>query len=75
MCRCAKDCGLGGDSVMLRCFCLQNDETAFLIDAVIAVVFAEQLDEFRTAQVARQFHEEASTSSRTRWRRTRAGLG
>ena len=63
-----------GDSVMLRRFRLENDVAAFLIYAVISVILAEQLDEFRTAQVTWQFHEEARTSSRTRCRRKRAGF-
>src|SRR5712675_812213 len=61
--------------VMARGIRLENYMAALLIDAAIAVMFAEQLDQLRAAQVARQFHAPASNSSRTKCRRTAAGLG
>jgi hypothetical protein len=54
------------DAVMSRLFRLQEDVAAFLINSAVAVVFAQQFDQFRTAQVARQLHQQTSTSSRTR---------
>jgi hypothetical protein len=54
---------------------LQNDMTAFLMKLVVTVMFAKQLDQLRTAKVARQLHAPARSSSRTRCRRTAAGLG
>jgi hypothetical protein len=39
------------------------------------MVLAKQLDQLRAAQVTRQFHAFARSSSRTKCRRTAAGLG
>jgi hypothetical protein len=41
----------------------------------VAVMFAEQPDQLGATQIARQFHVPARSSSRTRCRRTAAGLG
>ncbi len=62
-------------TVMARCVSFENDVAAFLIDPPVAVMFAEELDQLGTAQVTRQFHATAKSSSRTRCSRTVAGLG
>ena len=54
---------------------LQNDVAADLIDAAVAKLFAEQLDQLRAAEVAGEFHAMASNSSRTRCRRIAVGPG
>ena len=61
--------------VMTRGIRFQNHMAAFLIDPAVAVMFAEQLDLLRAAQIAREFHAPARSSSRTRCSRTAAGLG
>ena len=54
---------------------LKNHMAALLIHAMITIMFAEQFDQLSAAQVTRQFHPHASSSSRTRCKRTAAGLG
>lgn len=58
-----------------RHFCLEDNMATFLIDAPISVMLAKQFDQLRAAQIAWQFHSQASTSSRTKCNRTRVGLG
>ena len=62
-------------SVVTRQISFQNHVAAFLIDAAVTVMFAEELDQLRAAQIARQFPAPARSSSRTRCSRTAAGLG
>ena len=64
-----------GDSMLSELTRFENDVDAFLIHAPIAEMLAEELDQFRPAQITRQLHATASTSSRTRCRRMDAGLG
>jgi hypothetical protein len=52
--------------MVLRLICFQDDVATDLIDAAIAVVFAEHRGEMRTAHISRQLHARAKTSSRTK---------
>ena len=61
--------------VMSRRLRFKNDVAAFLIDTPVTVMFAEQFDQLRPAQVAGELHVQAKSSSRTKCRRTAAGLG
>jgi len=45
---------------------LQHDVAALLVDDPVAPMSAKDLDEFVAAQIARELHRLASTSSRTR---------
>lgn len=52
---------------------LQNDMAANLMHPLVGLVSAEVQDQFFAAEVARQLHATASTSSRTRRSRIDAG--
>ncbi len=52
---------------------LQNDVAANLMDSPVSPAFTEMPDQFFSAQIARQPHATASTSSRTRCSRMEAG--
>lgn len=52
---------------------LKNDMTANLMDSLVSPALAEVFEQVLAAQIARQFHATASTSSRTRRRRIVAG--
>ena len=45
---------------------LQDDVASFLMESHVAVVFAEDFYQLRAAQIARQFHVQVRTSSRTK---------
>ena len=53
----------------------ENDVASLLIQPALVEVFAGQFDQLRPAQIPRQFHATASTSSRTRCSRITEGLG
>ena len=53
----------------------ENDVASLLIQPALVEVFAELFDPLRPAQIPRQFHATASTSSRTRCSRITEGLG
>ena len=59
---------VGGNSKALVCgfVRLQHDVAAFLMDHAIALHTAKYLDKVVAAQVARNLHELARTSSRTK---------
>jgi hypothetical protein len=61
--------------MMARHLRLKNNVAAFFIDAAIGVMLAEQLNQLRATEIARQLHSQANTSSRTKCNRTRVGLG
>jgi hypothetical protein len=52
---------------------LQNDVAPDLMNPLVSPMLAKVLDQALTAQIARQLHATASTSSRTRRRRIEAG--
>ena len=54
---------------------LQNDVAAYLVDLQISPTLAERSGEIMAAQVTREFHRRASTSSRTRCKRMPVGFG
>lgn len=62
-----------GNSMMSRLLSLKNDVAADLVNSFVFPPLAEMLDEFLPAQIARQLHATASTSSRTSRSRIDAG--
>lgn len=64
-----------GNAVLARAIRFENNVASFLIHAAIAVVLSEQFDQLRLAEITRQLHATAITSSRTRCRRMTEGLG
>ena len=62
-----------GNSMMTWLFSLKNDVAANLVNPFIFPPLAEVLDELLSAQIARQLHATASTSSRTMRSRIDAG--
>ena len=62
-----------GDAVGSRSLGLKDDVATYLVDFFVSPRPAEVLDEIFTAQVARQLHATARTSSRSRRRRMEAG--
>ena len=62
-----------GNPMMAWLFRLQNDVTADLVNSLIFPPPAEVADKFFSAQIPRQFHATASTSSRTNLSRIEAG--
>ena len=62
-----------GDPMMTWLFSLKNDVAADLVKAFVFPPLAEVPDEVFTAQISRQLHATASTSSRTSRSRIEAG--
>jgi len=62
-----------GNSMMTWLFSLKNDVAANLVNPVVLPPLAKVLDEVFTAQISRQLHATASTSSRTSRSRIEAG--
>jgi hypothetical protein len=62
-----------GDPVLRWLMGLQNDVAPDLMNLRILSTLAEMLSQIFAAQIARQLHATASTSSRTRRRRIDAG--
>jgi hypothetical protein len=67
--------GRNSDSMRRRLSGLQNDMAPDLMHSLLSPVLAKVFDQGRTAQIARQLHATASTSSRTKRRRIEAGAG
>jgi len=61
------------DAMRRRLLGLQNYMTADLMDLLVSPMLREVFHERLSAQIARQFHATASTSSRIRRRRIEAG--
>jgi len=59
--------------LMGRRFGLENDVTARLVDNPIIPMLAKSLDQRAASEVSRQFHAQASTSSRSKCRRIERG--
>lgn len=64
-----------GNALMAGGTGLKNDVAADLMHLPVLPSAAEVLDQLLTAQIARQLHATASTSSRTRRSRIEAGAG
>ena len=62
-----------GDPMMTWLFSLQNDVAADLMKSFVFPPLAKVLDELFPAQISRQLHATASTSSRTNRSRIEAG--
>jgi len=62
-----------GDTLMSGEFGLKNDVAPNLMDTLVSPSLAKVLDQVLTAQIARQLHATASTSSRTSRSRIDAG--
>ncbi len=62
-------------NTMMRVFALKNYVTSYLMYALIIKFTAQDCDEVGSAEIARQSHAQARTSSRTRCNRIRSGLG
>jgi len=67
---------VGNDDPLVRwCFGLQNDMTANLMHSLVLPSATENLSKACTGQVPRNPHATDKTSSRTKWRRMRSGVG
>src|SRR5579859_5456654 len=64
-----------GQAMVTRGVCFQNHVAAFLMNPAVAMIFAEQFNQLRTAQITGEFHAPVRSSSRTKCSRTAAGLG
>ncbi len=62
-----------GDAMVTWLLGLENDVAAYLVDSSVVPMPAQMLDPILTAEIARQLHATASTSSRTNRRRIEAG--
>jgi len=60
---------------MLRSISLKDNVAAFLVDFLVTKMPTEHLVQFGAAQVTRQLHAIAKTSSLTKCNRTLRGLG